>query len=401
MQKIVFVNPSFVVAVVVIILLLLVVSAIFLTYQYDNRMTLWGTGWLIITLLAGPSIVYPSISVDLLDAAALLGITLGSTLMLNGCVRPSRRFPLWAYGLTLIGVLVYDAVVFLAQVLTRIAYILPEFYAGVVALLLLRGLWNHYQDHSFFWWFITVGTLGWTLTTLGVSLLLVAPESWILPYLDIQAVSLSMVGLGIFGWSVVLSHKNLEQQNNLAILLASVIHHDIRNYIQLILQALELAQTKGGNDREWIETATEVTRSVSAFLEEVREVTSEIARYRRSEKVIDLTSVIHSVGQLIGRVYEDTRLQIIFDLDEPLMVYSNELVHQIIYNIIDNAIKHGSTFLEITGKDASKHVTLTITDRAGGLPQSLIDFINEPGDLSRAPGIGLGMILIKGLAPLC
>ncbi|MHA1806189.1 MAG: sensor histidine kinase, partial [Candidatus Thorarchaeota archaeon] len=401
MQQISFVSPSFVVSIIIIILVLLIVSATFLTYQYDKRMKLWGIGWLVMSLFSAPSIVYPSSVVDILDLFAVVGIIVGSTLMLNGSIQPSKLYSWKIYGISILTAILYDVIIFIIQIPTRISYIIPEFYAGIVAFIFIRTFWWHYQDKGFFGTFLVVGTVGWASTSIGVSILTILPENMLLIYLSIQAVSLSMVGLGIFTWSILLSHRILERQNNLALLLAGVVHHDIRNYIQLILQALELAQEREENSQEWLTVATQVTKNVTTFLTEVRKVTSEIARYQKSEKVINLAEVVHSVTELIDTVYEDKKLRIVYDLEQPLMVYSNDLIHQIIYNIVDNAIKHGSSFLEIKSRRSSKQVVLYIEDRAGGLSQPLLDYINQSGKLSEAPGGGLGLILIKGLASLC
>ncbi|MCF2138093.1 MAG: HAMP domain-containing histidine kinase [Candidatus Thorarchaeota archaeon] len=401
MQQVAFVSPSFVVAIIVVILFLLIVSATFLTYQYDKRMKLWGIGWLIMVLLTAPSIVYPSSTIDILDILAIIGIIVGSTLMLNGSIQASKLFAWWVYGLAIISSLVYDILILVLVVPTQVAYIAPEFYAGITGLVFIRVFREHYQDKGFFRVFLSIGALGWAVTSLGVSVVVILPHNMLLIYLSVQSVALTMIGLGIYGLAIQLSHSILERQNNFALLLASVVHHDIRNYIQLILQALELAQEGGPKKQEWLTVATQVTTKVTDFLTEVRKVTSEIARYERIEKVVNLTDIIHSVTELIETVYESKNIEIVEDLEQSLMVYSNDLVHQIIYNIIDNAIKHGSSFLGIKSKSESKHIVLTIEDRAGGLPQSLIDYINRPGKLSKAPGGGLGLILIKGLASLC
>jgi hypothetical protein len=48
-------------------------------------------------------------------------------------------------------------------------------------------------------------------------------------------------------------------------------------------------------------------------------------------------------------------------------------------------------------------VTVEIQDRAGGVPIDVKEFLNNPNALSSpsAPGIGLDIILIRGLALLC
>ncbi|MHA2383923.1 MAG: ATP-binding protein [Candidatus Thorarchaeota archaeon] len=80
------------------------------------------------------------------------------------------------------------------------------------------------------------------------------------------------------------------------------------------------------------------------------------------------------------------------------------MIDELLWNILDNAFKHGSPSVSIRGKvfDAS-YVELEISDRGSGLPENLKEFLNSPDALSKPdmPMVGLGVLLIRGIASLC
>ena len=396
------VSPAIVIAALIIAVFIGLISTTFLKYPYDKRIKIWGTGWLILSTLATFSVIVPSNTFGVWNLLAVIGIVLGSTVIVNGSIdREVVLFPWWVYAIVMVASVAYGAVCMLLQIYTSVAFILPELYGGIAALFFLRAILNHTTKRGAFVWLIVISTLGWTITAFGVASLLILPPGTVKVYLSFQGAFIGMIILFIYGRSVELSHETLSYQNRLALLLASVIHHDIRNYIQILRQSLELARLDEVKHRDWLSVAAQVAENVATFLEEVREATSEIARYQKVEREMDLSKVVSSILEFFSRVYLDKKVKIVNRVEEAQMVYSNDLLRQIIYNIIDNAIKHGTTLLKIGTKSDNRHIVLYIEDRAGGLPQAPLDYINKPGELSKAPGVGLGLILIKGLAPLC
>jgi len=80
------------------------------------------------------------------------------------------------------------------------------------------------------------------------------------------------------------------------------------------------------------------------------------------------------------------------------------LAKELLWNIFDNAFKHDSEILLVNGSNASNpRVVLTISDRAGGLTSTIRDYLNNPNSLTEQvpSGLGLGIVLIQGLATMC
>jgi signal transduction histidine kinase len=80
------------------------------------------------------------------------------------------------------------------------------------------------------------------------------------------------------------------------------------------------------------------------------------------------------------------------------------LAKELLWNIFDNAFKHESDvlFVKETFVGNAK-IVLEISDRGGGLTDTIKDYLNNPNSLSEQvpSGLGLGVVLIQGLATMC
>jgi len=106
----------------------------------------------------------------------------------------------------------------------------------------------------------------------------------------------------------------------------------------------------------------------------------------------------------VRQEYSLESAQIQVQVSKDRTVKSCPLIKEVLWNIIDNAFKHGSEVLYIQESSVTNsEVVLEISDRCGGLPEDIKDFLNSSTSLSRpvAPGFGLGVILIHGLSTIC
>ncbi|MFX1561479.1 MAG: ATP-binding protein, partial [Promethearchaeota archaeon] len=86
------------------------------------------------------------------------------------------------------------------------------------------------------------------------------------------------------------------------------------------------------------------------------------------------------------------------------MIRNSRLIDELLWNIFDNAFKHGSPSLSVQGNVSdSNGVELVIHDRGKGLPEKIKTFLNSPNAISKQnrPLVGLGVLLIRGIASLC
>ena len=84
-----------------------------------------------------------------------------------------------------------------------------------------------------------------------------------------------------------------------------------------------------------------------------------------------------------------------------------DAVEQILFNLVDNAIKYGRSdddFLELTAREANGALEIRVRDHGPGVPAALARTIFRPfergakEDAEPHPGVGLGLALSRGLA---
>lgn len=98
-----------------------------------------------------------------------------------------------------------------------------------------------------------------------------------------------------------------------------------------------------------------------------------------------------------------------FDIDLPkLRFYGNEqLLDQVWYNILDNAVKHSpaGAVISIHSEQDEKNISISISDQGEGMPDEVQKHIFDKfyqGDHSRTTeGNGLGLALVKRITELC
>jgi signal transduction histidine kinase len=202
---------------------------------------------------------------------------------------------------------------------------------------------------------------------------------------------------------MTVTHK-LEQQYQVSQIMSSLIQHDIRNYIHVSRSALDLIQDVSIVENQWISIASDALEDASLFINEMRDLSGLLARMNNNHEIVPLMSVVDQVVSRVQQEYSLEHRQITVNIMESTMIKTCPLFKEILWNIFDNAFKHGSETLYVTEMSSSKaELLLEIKDRSGGIPDDVKDFLNSPESLSRpvAPSIGLGIILIRGLSLMC
>jgi len=75
------------------------------------------------------------------------------------------------------------------------------------------------------------------------------------------------------------------------------------------------------------------------------------------------------------------------------------LIERLIFNLVDNAFKHGGSPVQVDLLDQGGWVALTVSDAGSGLPENGAEQLTEAfarGDASRgSPGFGLGLAIVR------
>jgi len=249
---------------------------------------------------------------------------------------------------------------------------------------------------------LMAGLIVWAISWIIFPFVAVIP-SFYYYVLSVQAAGVIITGASMLTLFIRLVTKKFVQQYQASQIMSSLIQHDIRNYIQVARSALDLAEGTTLVEDYWINIASESLDDARDFINEMRAITALLSR-QGSEPVLTNLSLI--ITQILNRVVREYSLeadQVQVEICEERMIRSCPLLKEILWNIFDNAFKHGSKELYVRDVSTRSDAILEISDRSGGLSKEIKDFLNSRDSLSEtaAPGFGLGIILIHELSTMC
>ncbi len=205
-------------------------------------------------------------------------------------------------------------------------------------------------------------------------------------------------------------HRALSEHKDRVENLFRILCHDLGNPLALVEMGLQ--QMRSDLPQEKKERALTIsTRAVESMGEIIRNVRQMYAVQEGKTEVIcqpmSLHAAIDEAEFLFKEAFKQKELQVEYDRSRPdtvLMVEPISFVHQVLGNIISNAIKFSEPRslirIQVT-PGAQGHVQLTISDQGIGMPdwlrQQLFNIkshVSRPGT-SGEHGTGLGMYLMK------
>ncbi len=375
-------------------------------YRFSRglRYRLWSVAWILVTVSSlAIGLTTTGSGLTLSDGLASAGIMLSALLLVDG-VKNKKRLGLYR--------LIYPAVYVIGFSVVPVGLVLDLSFRIVVipvgvftayacwssAILLRKTARTRNIDH----WTLVIGLILWGVT------MIIAPVNFFVDIFNLQIILLNTaliaIGAGMLNVYIRETSEDLRVQNTLTQLMASIINHDIRNYVWTLREAIDQAQTTGIGQKFWLDLSAEAISSMAEFVEEIRNVSAGISRFEADRLPLGLNELLIEVKTRVVREYSLAIDAISLSVEEGLTVLTNSLVKEMFWNIIDNSFKHKSQIVRILGTGSHDNVVrLEISDDAGGLPVNILEFLNNPESLSSqaAPGMGLGVILIKGLSILC
>jgi signal transduction histidine kinase len=239
--------------------------------------------------------------------------------------------------------------------------------------------------------------------------------SWLLGYMPMLARPIQMFVLGYVAFEklqnvtqeLAVAQVELRQTQLVKLLLRS-ISHDLSNTTNVIGLHAELAQTMAPED-------SRIQNSISEILMASRAQEDIISSAKRlaaeQDRRLDLSevSLVECAKDSIS-LFQSKAMQknIVIELraDSDFLILGNKtcLTHQIIGNLIDNAIKFSHENSKVTVrvyKSADQKATVEISDNGVGIPEHLKPYVFNNGNLvSRKgtkgePSTGLGLLIVR------
>ena len=226
--------------------------------------------------------------------------------------------------------------------------------------------------------------------------------------------SLSPVHIGeanVIGWVATMqdvSHfKELDELKNDFV---SSVSHDLRSPLSTILLAVNLVGETGELNKDQQELIAAVDKHVRAMgdlIDDILDVGKIEAGIDMEMEPCNLTSIIETVTEILKPQAIDKTIDLSSQLDKdlPLVMANTTRMHQVIHNLVGNAIKYtpneGKVVVKAYPKDGEMRVQ--VIDTGMGIPTSDQSHIFEKfyrvqnDQAVKIKGTGLGLAITKGI----
>lgn len=149
-----------------------------------------------------------------------------------------------------------------------------------------------------------------------------------------------------------------------------------------------------------INSTEELDRLIKNFLD-ARAI--EEGKMSYNPEPIDIVSLTSSIVDNFKLIAGEKKLTLNFESSKPLITVNADQMklHQVIQNLIDNAIKYTSAgFIKIAVKDEENRVLLTVSDSGRGISPEIKDrlfgqFVRGKEGIEKTQGTGLGLYIAK------
>ncbi len=349
-------------------------------------------------------VLLPSEGLVLIDIFSLIGLYVGSTLIQDGS--RGKKLTKRRSSLYLIGVVIISCYLVIGILLTLPFYFVFAplgIHIAYVCLLSAKTVWKIKEPMGQPKLWLISGLSTWSLSWLLFPIVAFIPEFYAL-FLVIQAIGVVVSGASMLTLFMRTVTRDLERQSHVTQIMSGLVQHDVRNYIQVAKLALDLTEKRDIENDYWIDVASRSLDDAKSFVDEMREIASTLSRSKPKHELTKLIELVDSIKARVLKEYLIEQNQIQVNISEGTMVFACRLSQEILWNIFDNAFKHNSDILLVHETHTNNgYITLEISDHGGGMPENIKRFLNNPVVLSNeiAPGLGLGIILIRSLSLMC
>jgi len=191
--------------------------------------------------------------------------------------------------------------------------------------------------------------------------------------------------------------------------LLSSVSHDLRTPLAVITGAASTLL----EDEDRLDAAAqrEMLRSIADEAARLNRLVSNLLAMTRLEAgALEVKRSWHSLEEVVGAALHRLEpllggrpLRVGLPVQLPLVAVDEVLLEQVVYNLLENAVKHApsSTPIEIEARVRDHEVELSVADRGPGLVPGSEEQVFEKfyrGDASRrAGGVGLGLAICRGI----
>jgi two-component system sensor histidine kinase KdpD len=196
---------------------------------------------------------------------------------------------------------------------------------------------------------------------------------------------------------------SLRERDHLRGALLSSVGHDLRTPLTAILAAageLRLADAPALLIDTIDDEAAKLGRYIANLLDMAR---IEAGSIRLQDEAVDLIDAVGAALRDLKQGAAAHRVPVDIPADLPLVRADPHLLHHILLNLLDNAMRYSAagSIIRIIGRREDEGVTLSVIDQGPGLPDAPRDMLDRFARIAgsdRKGGAGLGLGIVKGFA---
>lgn len=190
--------------------------------------------------------------------------------------------------------------------------------------------------------------------------------------------------------------------------LLSSISHDLRTPLATITGAASSLRELG--DRMSAESRADLLQSIdeegsrmSRFIANLLDMTRiESGKLQPKREWVDVADVVRTTVERTRRYFPKVAIETRITVDLPFIQGDSVLLGQVLFNLLDNAVKYGNDEpISVHARRDGGEVLISVTDTGQGIPADEIErvfekFYRRGNADGRAPGTGLGLSIARG-----
>lgn len=190
--------------------------------------------------------------------------------------------------------------------------------------------------------------------------------------------------------------------------LLSSISHDLRTPLATITGAVtglrELGERMTPSTRDdLLQSIEEESGRMSRFVANLLDMTRiEAGTLKPKQDWVDIADVVQSAVERTRKHAPGRSIETGIAADLPLIRGDSVLIGQVLFNLLDNAVKYGGDEpINVYARRDDKDVLISVTDHGKGIPPEDLDrifekFYRRGKPDGRSPGTGLGLSIARG-----
>jgi two-component system, OmpR family, sensor histidine kinase KdpD len=192
--------------------------------------------------------------------------------------------------------------------------------------------------------------------------------------------------------------------------LLSSISHDLRTPLATILGAVTSLQSLGAKMSkesrvELLTAIEEETRRMSRFITNLLDMTRlESPNLEIRRDWVDVGDVIRAATERARVAWPERTIEVAIPAELPPVQGDHNLLEQVVFNLLDNANKYSDagTPTRVAAAKRGGEIVFDVTDEGQGIPPGELErvfdkFHRVKQDDGRAPGVGLGLAICRGI----